>query len=425
MVDVRPFRVIRYAEKAGNLKNLITQPYDKINQDMQREYYEKSPYNYCRLILPLEENRYETVHQRLYEWLNERVLAKDEEPAVFVCRQEFRLDGQNCCRTGLIAALRLYAYAEGMVFPHETTYAAPKADRLNMLRNIQKDLEPVFLIYSDPEKKTLDFFEETAKTKPSMEVEDEFRVVHKVWRVVDPKKIALVQKVLEPKKLVITDGHHRYESALAYRDECRKQVEWTEDSAFNFHMSYMVPVQDDGLVILPTHRLLRKFDLTIDTLEALALYFDISELTPLVSAVEAFLREHKAEHAFAIYDGTKAYGLLLKDERKIQKLADPHASNGVRLLDVVILKDVVFKIMMKTGELKIEEDILYERSMRVAMEKIDSGEAKLAFLVNPISPEVVWQVAQKRQRLPEKSTDFYPKPASGLTMMDIATEEKL
>ena len=425
MVDVRPFRAIRYTEKAGPLKSLITQPYDKINQDMQREYYEKSPYNYCRLILPLEENRYATVHQRLYEWLNERILAKDEEPAVFVCRQEFRLDGQNCSRTGLIAALRLYPYSEGMVYPHETTYAAPKADRLNMLRNIQKDLEPVFLIYSDPEKKTLDFFEQTAKTKPTMEVEDEFRVIHKIWRVVDPEKIALVKKVLEHKKLVITDGHHRYESALAYRDERLKQVEWTEDSAFNFHMSYMVPVQDDGLVILPTHRLLRKFDLTLETLEALASFFDISELTPLVSAIEAFLREHKTEHAFAIYDGTKAYGLLLKDERKIQKLVDPHASTEVRLLDVVILKDVVFKIMMKTGELKIEEDILYERSMRVAMEKIDSGEAKLAFLVNPISPEVVWQVAQKRQRLPEKSTDFYPKPASGLTMMDIATEEKL
>ena len=425
MVDVRPFRAIRYSEKAGGLRNLITQPYDKINQDMQREYYERSPYNYCRLILPLEENRYETVHQRLYEWLNERVLAKDEEPAVFVCRQEFRLDGQNCSRTGLIAALRLYPYSEGMVYPHETTYAAPKADRLNMLRNIQKDLEPVFLIYSDPEKKTLDFFEQTAKTEPTMEVEDEFRVIHKVWRVVDPKKIALVQKVLEPKKLVITDGHHRYESALAYRDERRKQVESTEESAFNFQMSYMVPVQDDGLVILPTHRLLRKFDLTIETLEALASFFDISELTPLVSAIEAFLKEHKMEHAFAIYDGTKAYGLLLKDERKIKKLAGPNASNEVRLLDVVILKDVVFKIMMKTGELKIEEDILYERSLRVAMEKIDSGEAKLAFLVNPISPEVVWQVAQKRQRLPEKSTDFYPKPASGLTMMDVATEEKL
>ena len=425
MVDIRPFKAIRYTEKAGNPKNLITQPYDKINQDMQREYYEKSPYNYCRLILPLEENRYQTVHQRIYEWLNERILAKDEEPAVFVCRQEFRLDGQNCSRTGLIAALRLYTYGEGMVFPHETTYAAPKADRLNMLRTIQKDLEPVFLIYSDPQNVTIKFFREIAKTSPDVDVEDEFRVRHKVWKVTDPKKITLVQTALENKTLVITDGHHRYESALAYRDERRKQVEYTKDSAFNFHMSYMVPVQDEGLAILPTHRLLRKFELTIETLEALASFFEISELTPKVAVIESFLREHKAEHPFCIYDGTKAYGLLLKDEQKISKLADPNISHAVQLLDVVILKDVVFKTMMQTGELKIDEDILYERSMRVAMEKIDSGEAKLAFLVNPISPEVVWQVAQKRERLPEKSTDFYPKPASGLMMMDISADEKL
>jgi uncharacterized protein (DUF1015 family) len=425
LVDVRPFRAVRYTPKAGNLKKLITQPYDKINQDMQREYYEKSPYNYCRLILPIEENRYATVHQRLYEWLNESILAKDEEPAVFVCRQEFRLDGRNCSRTGLIAALRLYPYGEGMVFPHETTYSAPKADRLNMLRNIQKDLEPVFLIYSDPEKVTLRFFAETAKNPPTMEVEDEFHVVHKVWKVADPKKIGVLQKALSPKKLVITDGHHRYESALAYRDERRKQVEWTDNSAFNFHMSYMVPVQDEGLVILPTHRLLRKFELTIEAIEALARFFEISELAPTVGAMNAFLKEHRAEHVFCIYDGTKAYGLLLKDEQRIQPLMDPHVSHEVRLLDVVILKDVVFKTMMKTGEMKIDEDILYERSMRIAMEKVDSGEAKLAFLVNAVSPEVVWQVAQKRERLPEKSTDFYPKPASGLMMMDIAAEEKL
>ncbi len=425
MVDIEPFRAIRYTEKAGNPKNLITQPYDKINQDMQREYYEKSPYNYCRLILPIEENRYATVHQRIYEWLNERILAKDDESSVFVCRQEFRLDGRNCCRTGLIAALRLYQYSEGIVFPHETTYAAPKTDRLNMLRTIQKDLEPVFLIYSDPEKVTINFFEEVAKTAPSLAVEDEFRVTHKVWKVSDPKKIALVKKALEPKKLVITDGHHRYESAVAYRDERRKQVEWTENSGFNFHMSYMVPVQDDGLVILPTHRLLRRFELTIETLEALATFFDISELAPKVHDIEKFLREHKAEHAFCIYDGTKAYALLLKDVDKVCEIVNPSGSSKVPLLDVVILKEVVFKTMMKTGELKIDEDILYERSMRVAMDKIDNGEAKLAFLVNAISPEIVWQVAQKRERLPEKSTDFYPKPASGLMMMDISAEEKL
>jgi uncharacterized protein (DUF1015 family) len=424
MVDIRPFRAIRYTEKAGNIKNLITQPYDKIDQDMQREYYEKSPYNYCRLILPIEENRYETVHQRIYEWLNEHILAKDDQPGLFIFRQEFLLDGKQYARTGMLAALRLYPYSENMVFPHEVTFSAPKADRLNMLRTIQKDLEPVFLIYSDPENVTVNFFAEVAKTKPLVEVEDQFFVRHKLWQVTDPQKIALVQEALKDKILVISDGHHRYESALAYRDEKRKQVSWTDESAFNFHMSYIVPVQDEGLVILPTHRLLRKATLTSQIIERIKKYFEVIELSAKEDVIETFLSSRKTEHAFVIYNGSIAYGLILKDEKAVIATPNGVNSNEVRMLDVVILRDFIFKTLMNTGELKMD-DVLYERSLRVAMDKIDNGQAKLAFLVNPIDPAMVWQIAQKRERLPEKSTDFYPKPVSGLAMMDIATEEKL
>lgn len=425
MVDIRPFRAIRYTEKAGNIKDLIAQPYDKIDQDMQREYYEKSPYNYCRLILPIEENRYQTVHQRIYEWLNEHIIAKDNEPAIFILQHEYQLDGKKYTRTGMLAALRLYSYNENMVYPHEITFSAPKSDRLNMLRTIQKDLEPVFLIYSDPEKITVNFFAEIANTKPLFEVEDEFLVCHKLWRVIDPEKITILQKLLSDKVLVISDGHHRYESAIAYRDERRAQVHWTEDSAFNFHMSYMVPVQDPGLIILPTHRLLRKLDLTAEILTSLKKYFTILELDPEIDVLADFLSVHKAKHAFCVYTGTKAYGLILQDEDKALESANGNKSREVRLLDVVILRDFIFKTLMKTGELKMDEDILYERSMRTAIDKVNNGQAKLAFLVNPINPVMVWKIAQKRERLPEKSTDFYPKPVSGLAMMDIATAEKL
>jgi uncharacterized protein (DUF1015 family) len=425
LVDIRPFRAIRYTKKAGDPKNLITRPYDKIDPAMQKEYYKKSAYNYCRLILPIEKNKYEMARQRIQQWMSEGILAKDEEPAVFVSRQEFELSGRTCTRTGLIAALRLYSYGENIVFPHEVTYEEPKADRLNMLRTVQKDLEPVFLIYSDPENRTIDFFEEITKAKPTINVEDSSKVKHTVWRVADPQKLKLVQKAMEDKMLVITDGHHRYESAIAYRDERRRKEKWTEDSVFNFHMCYMVPVQEEGLVVLPTHRLLREFELTNDTLEALKRFFMISEIAPTVEALEDFLKSHTKDHAFGIYDGLKAYGLLLKDEKTASELVNAGCPKEVCLLDVVILRDVVFKIIMKTGELKMDEDILYVGSTRSALKKVDSGEAKLAFLVNPVNPETVWQIAQKHWRLPEKSTDFYPKPVSGLTLMDISPEEKL
>jgi uncharacterized protein (DUF1015 family) len=425
MADIRPFRAIRYTEKAGDPKNLITQPYDKIDSGLQKAYYKKSAYNYCRLILPKEENKYETARQRIQNWIREGILAKDEEPAVFVCRQEFELFGRTLIRTGLIAALRLYSYSENIVFPHEVTYEEPKTDRLNMLRAVQKDLEPVFLIFSDPEKRTINFFAKITKTQPAMEVKDSFKVKHTVWRVADPQKIKLVQKALEDKALVITDGHHRYESALAYRDEMRRREQWTEESAFNFQMSYMVPVQDEGLVVLSTHRLLKKITLASDTLQKLSEFFTISEIDPTVEDIENFLERHKKEHAFCIYDGTKAYGLFMTNEKTVSALVNASNPKKTHLLDVVVLRDVVFKTIMKTGDLKIDEDILYAESTRSALEKVDSGEAKLAFLVNCIDPETVWHIAQERNRLPEKSTDFYPKPVSGLTMMDISPQEKL
>ena len=425
MVDIRPFRAIRYTRKAGDPKNLITQPYDKIDLALQREYYKKSAYNYCRLILPMENNKYEIAQQRIQRWLSEGILSKDKEPAVFVSRQDFKLSGRICSRTGLIAALRLYTYGENMVFPHEVTYAEPKADRLNLLRAAQKDLEPVFLIYSDPEKRTVDFFAEITKTEPTIEIDDSLGVKHVLWRVTNLQKLKLVQKAMDDKMLAITDGHHRYESAIDYRDERRRKGEWTEDSAFNFHMCYMVPVQDEGLAVLPTHRLLREYKLTNSTLQALKLFFTLSKVTPTVEALESYLKSHSEERAFIIYDGSKAYGLLLKNEKTVLELVNAGYPKETHLLDVMILRDVIFKHVMKIGELKMDEDILYAESTRNALEKVESGQAKLAFLVNPIKPEMVWQIAQKSWRLPEKSTDFYPKPVSGLMMMDLSPEEEL
>lgn len=425
MVDIRPFKAIRYTEKAGDPADLIAKPYDKIAFALQREYYAKSPYNYCRLILPVENDKYEAAQQRVQKWLREGVMSKDVEPAVFVSRQEFAFSGRACVRTGLIAALRLYSYGEGMVFPHEVTYKAPKSDRLNMLRAVRKDLEPVFLIYSDPEKATVAFFDEVTREKPEVEVEDSFGVKHALWRVTDPEKLRFVQKAMADKRLVIGDGHHRYESALAYRDEMREKTRWTEDSAFNFHMCYMVPVQEEGLVILPTHRLLTESELTEGVLDALADFFTVAEVAPTVEALDGFLKSHVKEHAFCVYDGAKAYGLLLKDEKRASELINAGCPKEACLLDVVILRDVVFKHVLKVGALKMDEHILYAESTRNALEKVDAGQAKLAFLVNPVNPEVVWQIAQKCWRLPEKSTDFYPKPVSGLTMMDISPDEKL
>lgn len=425
MVDIRPFRAIRYTEKAGDPADLITRPYDKISFDMQREYYKKSDYNYCRLILPLENNKYETAQQRIQEWLIKGILTKDKEPAVFVYRQEFHLSGRTFTRTGLIAAMRLHSYGEGTVFPHEVTYNEPKIDRLKMLRSVQKDLEPVFLIYSDPENITVDFFAKVVREQPVEEVEDSFGVKHAIWRVENPERLKYLMGAMENKRMVITDGHHRYESALAFRDEMRAKSSCLDNSAFNFHMSYMVPVQEEGLVVLSTHRLLIDSELNDNTLKALEALFKVIELDPTVEALESYLEIHKEQHVFCVCDGLKAYGLLLRDEERASELINEGCPKEACLLDVVILRDVVFKHVLNVGEMKMDEHILYAESTQEALKKVDRGQAKLAFLVNPVNPKTVWQIAQRNWRLPEKSTDFYPKPVSGLTMMDISPREKL
>ena len=425
MVDIRPFKAIRYSLEAGSPETLITQPYDKIDAEMQKAYYQKSEYNYCRLILPMEENRYNVARDRILQWLKEGVLTKETESAVFVSRQEFSLNGKKCERIGLIAALRLYDYRENMVFPHEVTYKAPKADRLNMLRTVQKDLEPVFLIFSDPERKAVVFLEEVAKSKPIMKVTDSLQVKHTVWKVTDPLKINKLRANLSNRTMVITDGHHRYESALAYRNEMQSKGNFTTDSAFNFHLSYIVPVQEEGLVVLPTHRLLKEFKLTNEVLQEFKRFFDFSEIKPSVEALEDFLKSHSNEHAFCVYDGSKSFGLTLKHEKSVYDFVNANVSKETKIFDVVILRDIVFKHILRTGELTLDENILYVRWTKTAVDKVDRGEASIAFLVNPISAKTVVEIAQQHELLPEKSTDFYPKMVSGLMMMDISPSDKL
>ena len=392
---------------------------------MQKEYYAISPYNYCRLILPMEEDKYNVANQRISQWLKEGIMVKENQPAFFISRQEFSLDGKRIARYGIIAAVKLHPYSENIVFPHEATFKAPKADRLSMLRTVQKDLEPVFLMYQDPEEKTLAYMAEVAETKPMIETTDSLGVKHTVWKVSDKEKIQRLQALLAPKVVVINDGHHRYESAVAYRDEMRSKGNIDANAAFNFYMCYIVPVQQKGLIVLPTHRLLKNYKLTPEVLAGLSCFFEICEIKPNVDSIEAFLKSHIGEHAFCVYDGLKACGLTLKHDKTIYEYVDAKESKEIKIFDVVILRDVVFKQVLKTGALTIDENILYERWTKDAVAKVDRGEASIAFLVNPIPAKTVAEVAVKHQVLPEKSTDFYPKLVSGLVLMDISANEKI
>jgi uncharacterized protein (DUF1015 family) len=373
----------------------------------------------------MEKDRYRIAEQRIRKWMTKRILDKDEEPAIFIYRQEFKLLGKIYTRTGFIAALRLHPYKENKVLPHETTHKGPKIDRLNMLRATQKNLETGLLLYPDPDKITVNLFGKIVKNHHLIDVKDSLGVRNILWRLTNPEKIELVQKALIDKQFVIADGHHRYETAIAYKDERRRKEEWTDNSAFNFRMSYMVPIQDEGLIVLPTHRLLKEIELKKDNLSEFKKFFSVSGISSDADNLRSFLENNKANHAFCIYDGKKAYGLVLKEEEPVFNLMDNPCSDEYRSLDVTILKDFIFKFIMQTGELEIDKDILYVRWIEDAVKKVDNQEAELAFLINPTTPEMVLKMAQKHERMSEKSTDFYPKMVSGFTMMDLSPEEKL
>ncbi len=425
MVKVRPFRNIQYNKgKIDSMEKVITQPYDKIPDELQEKYYKNSPYNYCRLILPREEDRYEAASTSLQKWMEEEILLKDKEPSIYVYYQRFEVLGKKHTRKGFISAVKLHPFEEKVVLPHEKTHKGPKIDRLNMLRATDKNLEPGFMLYSDADGTTIDIFDEIAAREPDFEAEDEYGVHSRVWRLSEERAIEKVQEVLDGQQVVIADGHHRYETAVTHRDEMReKYPDHTEDHAFNWRMTYMVPVEDPGLVVLPGHRLLLKHDVSSDHLEQIREHFDATELE--IGDAESYLEEHKDKISFVMYDGDKAVGISIPDLSSVEKFMDSDYSEDYRSLDVVILRDVIFEGIMGAKELAIDETIAYERWLDDAVKRVKEGDATVAFLVNATRPEQVLRTAKNGERMPEKSTDFYPKVNSGFTMMDIGPEEKL
>ncbi|MHA1869162.1 MAG: DUF1015 domain-containing protein [Candidatus Heimdallarchaeaceae archaeon] len=424
MVDVKPFRGIRYTKKAGNIANLIAQPYDKIDEEMQKEYYKKSEYNYCRLTLPIEEDRYNIARKRLEEWLANEILQKDDEPAFYVYFQEFQLFGKMYIRKGFIGALRLHPFEENIVLPHEKTHKGPKIDRLNMLKTTKHTLEPGFILYSDKDKESIRIFEElTQKEEPIIDVLDSLGARNRVWKLTDPEQIKKVQEIFNGQQLVIADGHHRYETACTYRDMRREEKkDWDENDAFNFRMTYLVPVEDEGLVVLATHRCLAKEKVTPEQEKTFKKYFDINKISK--EEIPEFLEKNIGKHVFIYYQDGIAKSMIIKDPSTINEFVQDR-SNEYKKLDVVILRDMIFQGIMGLSDLKIDDDIFYERWWNEAIQKVDEGKYKVAFILNPTRAEQVLAVAKNHERMPQKSTDFYPKMISGLTMMSLEDGEKL
>jgi uncharacterized protein (DUF1015 family) len=360
---------------------------------------------------------------------------------VFTCTpRSFFFPGTNSRRTriGFIALARLENYEAHVVFRHEHTLSGPRADRIELLRNTHAQTGQLFLLYDDPSKQIDTWLEQVARTSPEVELHDEFGVTHRMWPVPDPAFVERIHKAMAQKSIVIADGHHRYETALHYRDECRKSAGKSDpQAAYEFAMATFINAHSKGLAILPTHRLVRNLpDFDFDRFRAvLAPYFDWYSY-PFASNDERAIayaefrkdlerlnhgRRAIGAYPQAIRSGADAFYLfVLRRGIDLESLL-PDLSEGQRGLDVVLLHRLILdKGLAITAEaVTAEKNLAYEREMDAAIATVDRGDAQLALLLNPVRVEQVMKIALAGDVLPQKSTDFYPKLLSGLAVYRI------
>jgi len=440
MAHVYPFRALRYHPSLVRLEDVVTQPYDKITPAMQQAYYQRSPYNLVRIILGLPElfdsaeegNVYTRAARDFSAWRKNGILTQENEPCVFAYSQRFIVPGTPrplLERRGFIALGELYEYAQKVVFRHEQTLSRPKSDRLSLLRATHAHFGQIFMLYSDPglsAERLL--FNSTAA--PDMEVTDEYEVLHRVWRVSDPNTINLLTTALEDKKLIIADGHHRYETALNYsrEHEPAAAAAHTERSSYSLPqppypeaavMMTFVNMDSEGLVILPTHRVvhgLKNFEPS-DFLAQAQPYFEIEALsTDDVENLTGRLGSLHGKTAFIAV--TSAGKHLLVAKRKAVSRALNHISDRQGQLDVVQFHALVLeKLLGITPEaIREQTNLRYLSDAAEAVEQVADGEANAAFLMNCVTLDQLREVAFAGEVLPQKSTDFFPKLLSGLAI---------
>jgi uncharacterized protein (DUF1015 family) len=442
MADIFTFRGVRYDAQRVTLEKVLTQPYDKITLEMQERYYAASAYN----LIAIEkgkalasdsatETAYTRAARKFEEWLRDGILIQDAEPAIYAYFQNYTLPGTNhkLERRGFIALGRLADYNEGVVFRHEHTLTGPKADRLELLRKTRCQTGQLFLLYDDPAREVDAILEEASKSQPSAEMRDEYDVQHRLWMIADAARVRKIAESMAPQKLVIADGHHRYETALAYRDECRARAGRIDaDAAYEKAMWTCFNVNQEGLTILPTHRLIRDVaGFSVEKfVKAASAYFNWYAY-PFASASEReegfaefrhdLKRRGRAGHAIGFYAGeSKFYLLVLRNTAELERLL-PDMTPTQRQLDVVLLHRLLLhKCLGITAEkVTAETNVSYEREMERAMTAVDENRAQIAFLLNPVRVKTVMDIALGGDVMPQKSTDFYPKLLSGLCIYEL------
>jgi uncharacterized protein (DUF1015 family) len=443
MAQVFPFRAFRFNPEHAPFEKVLTQPYDKISPAQQEKYYAADPANLIAVekgrIFPTDtpqNNVYTRAAAALQDWIKRQVVVQDARPAFYGYTQEFTVpgSGERRTRSGFIGAGQLEDYSAGVIFRHEHTLSGPKADRLELLRHTRTHTGQLFLLYSDPRKRVDAVLAEAeAAAKPAMEMTDEYGVVHRLWVIDDPQRISNIQDAMRDQSLVIADGHHRYETALNYRNERRASAGTTDPSAsYERAMMTFINTRGEGLTILPTHRVVSKVhDFSWSAVRRHLEPWFACESFPFAddahrpAARTRFLERlqaGRAQRAIGAYPQAKgnerAYYVLTVHPNADLGALLPNVSARQRELDVVLLHEGILEpaLGITAQKLASEANLTYEREAAAALDAVDRGAAQEAFLLNAVDVEKVVEIATAGEVMPQKSTDFYPKLLSGVTM---------
>ena len=396
---------------------MVAPPYDVISPEEQAFLHNLSPYNFTHIDLGKDkptddksENKYTRAKKIFDEWLQKGILVEDETPSLYFCKQDYKMQGQKYSRLGFIALMGLKDEGDSKVYPHENTHANAVDDRLQLTRSLNSNLSCIFVCHSDRHKKVENiFYKHLVNTEPMIDVEDEGGIRHRIWRLTDPIFIGEINASLEDQNLFIADGHHRYKVAQEYRkSRLEKKTNTTGQEPYNYVMTYFTNLDSKDLQIFPFHRVVKKFPPQVEFLEE---FFRIDRVKLKADLPILLARAGRNEHAFGLYTRDEARLLRLKNKSLIDEVIK-EGSHEYKNLDASILKYFVFDRM----GIKSDHNIIYTKDLSEAISMVDNHQADAAFILNPVTVAQLKAIALNGEKMPPKTTYFYPKVLSGLTV---------
>ena len=442
MAEVIPFKGILFnSEKIIELADVITPPFDVISKSAQQQFYERSPYNVVRLILG-KKTEFDTRHQNPHsraadyfkEWRENDILIQDRRPAFYLTALEFPYDGRRVIRYGLIAAVRLEPYSEGIILPHEKTFTNVKSERLGLMRASRTNFSPIFSLYPDKEGLIYGSLTELAGATPAdIDFSDHDDCRHRLWRLTEDESVTKISKNLADHKIYIADGHHRYETALNYRDWLSNRTKNLDpDHPANYVLMYLCSMRDPGLIIRPAHRLLKDVPQTTadalisrtgDFFDVESIQFKENERNRVLERFRSLLTSEHSENVIGIFvRSRREYFVLRLDRPKLMsEMFGDELPDVLLNLDVTVLTRLIFMEILEFDQARLDNEkmIGYTTDIKDAVDKVVRGDYDAAFILNPTVVEQVRDIADQNLVMPRKATYFYPKVTTGLVMKSL------